>query len=127
MATERGLESNIASDHGLVLAEGSRDPPAHPRVPIRPTLPHPHQSANTGVSATFITRARSEQKVNHFTTKLLSTNFQRKKHLWLITESKEVVLNTSHPFWRPSGFNFGASAFCFIHYRPTPVFRKLFY
>ena len=95
MATERGLESNIASDHGLVLAEGSRDPPAHPRVPIRPTLPHPQQSANTGVLATFITRARSEQKVNHFTTKLLSTNFQRKKHLWLITESKEIARTSS--------------------------------
>ena len=91
MATERGLESNIASDHGLVLAEGSRDLAVHSRVPIRSTLPNPHQSANTGVLATFITRARSEQKVNHFTTKLLGTNFQRKKHLWLITESEEVV------------------------------------
>ena len=91
MATERGLESNIASDHGLVLAEGSRDLAVHSRVPIRSTLPHPHQSAHPCFLATFITRPHSEQKVNHFTTKLLGTNFQRKKHLWLITESEEVV------------------------------------
>ena len=33
---------------------------------------------------------------------------------------KWQYINPSHPFWRPSGFNFGVSAFCFVHQWPTP-------